>query len=176
MKKLTPFLLMLCASIFLFSCRDNNDNYIDNDTYSSVYDFKNINLNYTSTNTWHYYYKFASPIYSSDVILMYRQTGSTNDGSPIWQQIPRTMYITVAGEEEELDYDFDFSRYDFTIYAGGTYDLATTPQYIKNQNFRLVIIPAGFGGKNAANDLSKLSYEEVIKKFNIDDSHPKVLK
>jgi hypothetical protein len=43
---------------------------------------------------------------------------------------PRTLFLT----EGELDYDFDFSE-DFTIYAGGTYDLSATPQYIDNQTF-----------------------------------------
>jgi hypothetical protein len=45
--------------------------------------------------------------------------------------------------EGELDYDFDFSKEDFTIYAGGTYDLSATPQYIDNQTFS-VIVPGSF--------------------------------
>jgi hypothetical protein len=71
-----------------------------------------------------------SQIFASDVILIYRMSGTIDSNTPIWQLILRTLFLT----EGELDYDFDFSE-DFTIYAGGTYDLSATPQYIDNQTF-----------------------------------------
>ena len=75
--------------------------------------------------------------------------------------------------EGELDYDFDFSKEDFTIYAGGTYPLNTTPSYINGQTFRIVIVPGAFSNKSSA--ASTLSYDEVIAKYKIDDSKVQVL-
>ena len=55
------------------------------------------------------------------------------------------------------------------IYAGGTYDLSTTPQYLNNQTFRVVLVPAVYVKNGTSEDLKKLSYEEIIAKYNIDD-------
>jgi hypothetical protein len=91
-----------------------------------------------------------------------------NPQTPIWQLIPRTLFLT----QGELDYDFDFSKVDFTIYAGGTFNIAAVPQFINNQTFRIVIIP-GYFSKNATIDFN--DYNAVIKAFNIDDSKVIVL-
>jgi len=72
-----------------------------------------------------------------------------------------------------LDYDYDFSREDFKIYAGGTYNLALSPAYITNQTFRIVIIPGYFSSKKQAVDLN--DYNAVIKAYGLDDTHVKVL-
>ena len=57
-------------------------------------------------------------MYETDMLLIYKSIGSTDDGYPIWQQIPITFYLDGG---HELDYNFDFTRYDFVIYAGGTF-------------------------------------------------------
>jgi hypothetical protein len=104
------------------------------------------------------------------VILIYRKSGTTSNNSNVWQSIPRTLYLP----QGELDYDFDFSREDFTIYAGGTYDLTFTPSYITNQTFRIVIVPGYFSKGSSSIDFS--DYNAVIKAYNIDDSKVTVLK
>lgn len=94
--------------------------------------------------------------------------GTINPQTPIWQLIPRTLFL----DEGELDYDYDFSAIDFTIYAGGTYNLALTPQFLQNQTFRIVIIPGYF---SKGSDLDLKDYNAVIKYFNLNDSNVKVL-
>ncbi|MNR22573.1 hypothetical protein D3C85_1395330 [compost metagenome] len=85
--------------------------------------------------------------------------------------VPRTLYLS---NNRELDYDYDFTRFDFKIYAGGNYDLETTPEYLDSQTFRIVIVPGTFTNKSAAKpDYS--DYYAVIKRFNIDDSNVKRL-
>lgn len=74
-----------------------------------------------------------------------------------------------------MDYDFDFSKQDFTIYAGGTYNLALTPQYINNQTFRIVIIPGYFSGRSSAGSVDLSNYNEVIKHYGINDNNIKIL-
>lgn len=90
--------------------------------------------------------------------------------TPVWQLIPRTLYL----QQGELDYDFDFSKEDFTIYAGGTYDLSLTPGYLTNQTFRIVIVP-GYFSNRMANPVDYSDYNAVIKAFNINDKNVKVL-
>ena len=170
MKKLLTFFIMASFGLLMLSCDTRDDReYIDTDTYSVVYDISNVTLQYSPADG---YYSFSRTmnIYTSDVLLVYRRTGTTTTGQPIWQQIPRTIYFSSG---DELDYDFDFSSQDFVIYASGTYDLSTTPEYITGQTFRIVIVPASFGTQKAQVDYS--DYHSVIKHFNIDDSKPRQL-
>lgn len=165
-------MLMAILSVAVVSCNDRNDDRIvqDNDTYSVVLDINNVGFSYDAQNGYFISRSFTKPLFNTDVVLMYRKIGSTNDGSPVWQSIPRTLYLNNGNE---LDYDFDFSKNDIMIYAKGNYDISTTPEYLTNQTFRVVLVPASSGGKNAGVDYS--DYESVIKFFNIDDSKVKNL-
>lgn len=165
MKKFLPLLLILISSIFIFSCKDDDDDYVNVEVdYPAVYDL-NVNFKFNATDGWFYDQAFNNPLLDQDYVVIYRQAGTEN-GAVVWQPIPRTLYL----EQGELDYDFDFTKNDFLIYAGGTYDISTTPQYLNNQRFRVVLVPAVFGKNANAEDIRKMSYEEVIAKYNIDDS------
>lgn len=157
-------MMIAFIGLFMLSC-DNRDEIINNpdsDTYSVVIDLNNVNFQNTGSG---YFISrtFQNTLFDSDVVLIYRQDGTTSNGSPVWQLIPRTLYLP----QGELDYDFDFSKFDIKIYADGTYDLALTPQYINNQSFRVVIVPASFKTTVDLND-----YDAVIKAYGIDDSNP----
>lgn len=162
MKKILSLLLIAILGFTFISCEDTNP-VDDNDTYSYVFDvnasFTNSTSGYVISRTWN------NPLYDTDMILVYRKSGTTSNGAAIWQQIPRTLFL---GNSRELDYDFDFSRYDVQIYAGGNYDVTTTPEYLNNQTFRVVVVPASKGGKNA--NVNYDDYDSVIKYFNINDS------
>ena len=136
---------------------------------SEVFELKNINFGFSVEDGYTIYQKLTPNIFASDVILIYRLSGTVNATTPIWQPIPRTLFLT----QGELDYDFDFSKEDFTIYAGGTYNLNLTPTYINNQTFRIVIVPGAFSNKSAVSET--LSYEETIAKYKIDDSKVTIL-
>jgi len=134
--------------------------------------FEISNVNFTAANNYTISQKLNPVIFDSDVVLIYRLSGTINPTTPIWQQIPRTIY----NARGELDYDFDFSREDFSIYADANYDIALTPEFLNGQTFRIVIVPGSFSttGKSASKpDYS--DYNEVIKKYNIDDSNVKKL-
>ncbi|AZI39315.1 hypothetical protein [Epilithonimonas vandammei] len=164
MKKLFPFLLLFITSFILFNCKEDDEVQVQVD-YPAVYDLRNVNFSYNATDGWSYGQSFKKPLLDQDYVVIFRQTG-TSGNAPVWQQIPRTLYL----DQGELDYDFDFSKNDFMIYAGGTYDLSTTPQYLNNQTFRVVLVPAVYGKNATLEDLKKLSYEEIIAKYNIDES------
>ncbi|WP_313270157.1 hypothetical protein [Epilithonimonas vandammei] len=164
MKKLFPFLLLFITSFILFNCKEDDEVQVQVD-YPAVYDLRNVNFSYNATDGWTYGQSFTKPLLDQDYVVIFRQTG-TSGNAAVWQQIPRTLYL----DQGELDYDFDFSKNDFMIYAGGTYDLSTTPQYLNNQTFRVVLVPAVYGKNATLEDLKKLSYEEIIAKYNIDES------
>ncbi|WP_417941371.1 hypothetical protein [Flavobacterium sp. RS13.1] len=133
---------------------------------SEVFELQNVNFSFNA-NEYKIYRQLNPVIADSDVVLIYRLAGTINSNTPIWQLIPRTIYLS---NNRELDYDFDFSRQDFTIYAGGNYDESTTPDLLNNQTFRIVIVPGSFSDKSV-NKPDYSDYNAVIKKYNIDDSN-----
>jgi hypothetical protein len=131
---------------------------------AEVFELKNINFinpNDSPDLGYFIYQKLVPQILDSDQILIYRLAGTIDSTTPIWQSIPRTLFLP----EGELDYDFDFSKEDFTIYAGGTYNLALTPQYLNNQTFRIVVIPGYF-----STTINKNDYNAVMNALNINES------
>lgn len=132
---------------------------------SEVFELKNINFGGNATVGYTIYQKLSPKLYPGDVILIYRLSDVLSSGAPVWQSIPRTLY---PSQGQELDYDFDFSQEDFTIYAGGNYNLALTPQYLNNQTFRIVIVPGDLSAS-----VSKKSYNEVMSTLNLKESEVK---
>ena len=159
MKKIITVLAII--GMLSFQGCTPNDNAVDNDTIAEVFEIKNINFVFDPTDGYIIYQKLTPAIFDSDVILIYRLAGTVNANIPIWQPIPRTLFLT----QGELDYDFDFSREDFTIYAGGTYNLSLTPQYLNNQTFRIVIVPASF-----AASVDTRNYNAVMAALNIKEN------
>ncbi|HEX8562218.1 MAG TPA: hypothetical protein VF676_04480 [Flavobacterium sp.] len=168
MKKI--FLFLAAAGLALQSCEgpEGPQGEPGFSAEAEVFELQNVDFDFVD-GEYSIYSTLTPNILDSDVILMYRMSGTIDASTPIWQQIPRTLFL----EEGELDYDFDFSREDFTIYAGGTYDLATTPEFIDNQTFRIVIVPGYFSKGTKAVDFS--DYNAVIKAYNIDDKNVKQL-
>ncbi|HAI80078.1 MAG TPA: hypothetical protein DCL65_03485, partial [Chryseobacterium sp.] len=71
----------------------------------------------------------------------------------------------------ELDYNFLFDTANIEIYTEANFDQATftaaeATQYLNNQRFRIVLVPAS-QGKNAGVNYS--DYNSVIKFYNIPD-------
>lgn len=130
-----------------------------------VYELKNEDFGYNVDDGYNISRTFGETIghniYAADVILIYRLSGTIDSSTPIWQLIPRTFYLA----QGELDYDFDFSKEDFKIYARGTYDLELTPQYLDDQTFRIIVVPAEF-----ASTVNVNNYLEVINALNLNEN------
>lgn len=174
MKKLV-LLLSLVGILSLESCTFNEvDPTLDNDTISEVFELKNVSFKYNNYDSYNIYEELNPLLYDEDVILIYRRIGFVNStNAPIWQQIPQTIYIDNG---RKLEYEFDFSNEHFIIYAKSNYDLTTTPQYLSNQTFRIVIVPGSKTGlAKLASKINYLDYNAVIEKYNIDDNNVKEL-
>lgn len=163
----------MLLGLVTISCNRDNDTVTQTQTNvltTEVFDLKNASFSYDSTIGYYIRQSFSKSIYSSDQVLVYRMNGTSN-GNPVWQLMPRTLYLT---NNREIDYDYDFTVNDIQIYAGGNYDLSTTPEYLKNQTFRLVIVPGKFSGKNS-NSVNVEDYNAVIQYYHINDKNPSSL-
>lgn len=134
---------------------------------AEVFELKNVNFSYNATDGYFIRQTLNPKIYDSDIVLIYRLAGTIDSSTPIWQLIPRTLFLP----QGELDYDYDFSKEDFTIYAGGTYNLGLTPSYINNQTFRIVIVPGDFSAS-----IDKNNYGEVMNSLNLKESQVQKIK
>ena len=172
MKKIT-LLIAFIGMIALQSCTVNEENdNVDNDTIAEDFELINVNFSYNSSTGGYFIYRSLNPqIYASDNILIYRMSDLIDSNTPVWQLIPRTLYLSGG---DELDYDYDFSREDFTIYANGTYNLSETPEYIFNQTFRIVIIPGYFSNRSDV-QVDFNDYNAVIETFGINPNNIKNL-
>ncbi|MBK1894218.1 hypothetical protein [Chryseobacterium paridis] len=177
MKKFLPILLLAFVSLFIFSCDNsddnNNNNPVDNDTVGTAFDITPT-FTRSSDNLYQYSDAFNSPLVQSDVVLIYLQTGLTNNNSPIWRLLPYTFFTT---NNVAVDYSFDFSKFDIGINVNSTLNLSTNPTYYTNKRFRVVILPANTGknaknanAKNVAAPVDYNDYYSVIKYYNIDES------
>lgn len=128
---------------------------------AEVFELKNVNFTFDATDGYIIYQNLVPEIYPGDVLLIYRLSGTIDSNTPIWQLIPRTLFLP----QGELDYDFDFSKEDFTIYAGGNYNLALTPAYLNNQTFRIVIVPG-----DLLTSIDKNNYFEVMNALKINEN------
>jgi hypothetical protein len=168
MKKISAIVAII-GMIFISSCEgpqgppgfdgmDGQDGLV-----AEVFELKNVNFAFSASKGYTIFRALTPKIIASDVVLIYRMNGSIDATTPIWQLIPRTLFLN--SPDRELDYDFDFSMEDFTIYAGGNYDISTTPQYINNQTFRIVIVPGSF-----STSINKNNYADVMAALNIKES------
>ena len=136
---------------------------------AEVFEVGNVNFDANGNGVLR---NFNVPIYSGDVILVYRLTGVIN-GRDVWSPIPETHYF----DDGTLffTYKFNFTTVDFEIYLEG-FDLNTIPNSLRaNQIFRIVIVPGddGINSKKSVNKAEYLDYNAVIKKYNIDDRNVK---
>lgn len=174
MKKIIT-LFAVIGMLVLHGCTVTTEtNTVDNDTIAEVFQLNNASFNYTVKDGFYIDEDINPLLYDEDVVLIYRQIGNINaTNAPIWQLIPRTIYLE---NSRELDYDFDFSNEHFIIYVRGNYDLRLTPNYINNQTFRIVIVPGSKSGSaKFANKNDFSDYNAVVKKYNIDDNNVKIL-
>lgn len=167
MKKILT--LFAVVGLFAFSGCSSDDTEGDGDTYPVAFEIKNVNLGRVADNYYELSNDFrnelGTDLYDDETVLVYRLTGTINSNTPVWQLIPRTVYLDNG---EELDYDYDFSKIDFVISARGTYNLLNTPSYINNQTFRVVVVPS-----NLLGSVNKNNYLDVMSALNLKESQVK---
>lgn len=169
MKKLFPIFVFAILSFMVVSCDTSDDVIVapqENKVDAQMRDVKgtlNASNNY-SINT-------GINILSTDVVLVYRNYNSNSNASAVWQLIPKTYYLP-GTTGRELDYNFLFDSSNVEIYSEANFDQATMSsaemaQYLTNQTFRIVLIPAD-PAKNA-NKPDYNDYNAVVKYYNLKE-------
>lgn len=144
----------------------------ENALIPQAFTIRNVNLVRITANNYEFTREFSQYIdgdlFDDETVLIYRQTDVTNSGAPVWQLLPKT---TNFDNGDVADYFYDFSKEDFIISVIASFDLATEPSLINNQNFRVVISPS-----NLINTVNKNNYLEVMKAVNLKESQVKDIK
>ncbi len=162
MKRIT-LVLAFIGMIGLQSCTVNEvrEDVVDNDTISEVLE---VTTSFSQSNNFSRLVTINPPIYSSDMILVYHLYDVDN-GTDVWRLMPQTYFFAGGGE---LDYNFDFTRFDVSLFLDANFDLNTlSPAWTQNQTFRIVIVPGYFSGKRA-NAVDFKDYDATLKAYNID--------
>ncbi len=166
MKKLFSLLIIAVFGFLMVSCNDDDDIQQVNVDYPTVYDIT-FNFIRNAPDSYGYNLKFDGTLLNQDIVLVYRKNNPTQS-APVWEPLPKTYFFG----SNAMDYTFDFTTADVQLNLNADFfmdeqDADFNRTYLNGQTFRIVLVPAVYG-KNST-DLSKLSYEEVISRFKIND-------
>ncbi|MCH6198146.1 hypothetical protein MMU07_01035 [Aquiflexum sp. LQ15W] len=119
-----------------------------------------VNISFTATNNYLGVWDFQPAIEVGDVVLIYVRWETAN-GNAIWRALPQTVLF----DEGTLIYNYDFSRFDFSIFLESNFDRALLgTDWTANQRFRVVIVPADLSSRIDYND-----YEGVLNMLGLTE-------
>lgn len=181
MKKILLFLFLGTVGLTTYSC-DNNDDTQTVD-YDTIAQMKDITGTFSSTGNYTINQGLGIP--STDVVLVYRLVGGN-----AWQQIPKSVYLPDVGGKpinRVFDYNFVFNSSNVQIRIDDqNFNLpsdltsAEITEYLNNQTFRIVLVPAnatGVGGaKSKQANVDYSDYNAVVKYYNLDETKVKNIK
>lgn len=100
----------------------------------------------------------------SDVMLMYL-LWEIKDGEEIWRAVPQTLFFS----DGQLHYNYDFTKFDATIFLDGTVNLnALGADYTDNWIARVVVVPGQFVNGRTSLDVS--DYNQVKDFYELTPS------
>ena len=126
--------------------------------------------------------KHPNGFVDGDLVFVFIADKFSNDGKPLFSPLPTRYFVDVDKVEKELEYSYNYSPYDTEIVARANAPLGffngdgdKHEGFIKNMIFRIVYIPGSTPVIGTKSDNSKesektsLSYEEVVRKYNLED-------
>ena len=138
--------------------------------YSAEAEVFEVTTSFSTSNNFAKLVTLNPAILNSDMVLVYRLFDVVN-GADVWRSLPQTVYLT----QGDLDYNFDFTKYDVNIFLDSNFDLTTlSPSWAQNQVFRVVIIP-GYLSNKKRKTIDFNDYNAVVKAFNINKNQIKTL-
>lgn len=159
------FLLLSVVSTLTFtSCNNDDDINIDTDTISEVFEVANVN--FIADGDFTVTIPLEPQIFASDVVLVYRLSGTDPLGDDIWEQIPTTYFL----DEGALDYFTDFSRNSVSIYLDAEFDPLLRQDFSLNQVFRIAIVPGFF-----SNSVDVSDYDAVMNALSNSGNEVQVI-
>ena len=138
--------------------------------YSAEAEVFEVTTSFSTSNNFAKLVTLNPAILNSDMVLVYRLFDVVN-GADVWRSLPQTVYLT----QGDLDYNFDFTKYDVNIFLDSNFDLTTlSPSWAQNQVFRIVIIP-GYLSNKKRKTIDFNDYNALVKAFNINKNQIKTL-
>ncbi|MEM0938772.1 MAG: collagen-like protein [Bacteroidota bacterium] len=170
------FYLLLVASLITFGCDDGTVGPPGRDGVDGI---DGVNgLNGEESFVFEYEFDFTAPEYSvllelpgsftmldSDVMLIYLLWEVTSDEEEIWRTLPQTLYLP----EGILAYNYDFTKFDASVFLEGTIIMDELgADFTDNWIARVVVVPGRFNGR-ASIDYS--DYNQVKEYFDLSPSN-----
>lgn len=184
MKKTTILFSTILAFLFMacegpqgppgFDGLDGRDGIDGQDGINILGKVVDIQGTFDAGNDYSIFYEFPQSIevFETDVVLVYLLWDQTEDGNgdpvDIWRLMPQTRII----DQGLLQYNYDYTFFDVSIFLEADFDLGTLlPGDTDNQVFRIAVLPAeaAQSGKldvsNINSVMSRLgvSEEDVLK-------------
>lgn len=124
---------------------------------------------FEDANDYSIFFEFPQDVevFESDLVLVYilfEQTDDPDGGDPIdvWRLLPQTRIL----DQGLLQYNYDHTFFDVSIFLESDFDLSTLPAGdTDNQIFRIAVVPAEFGVDNTI-DTSNLN--SVMSALDMD--------
>ncbi len=158
MKKLIIPGLMMIAGLFQSCTINETPAPITKEFLAEVFE---VRADFTTNNEFRNFYTLDPVIFDSDVLLVYEFTGKDKNGADIWKPLPQIYTFN----EGVMQYNFDFTRTDFSIFMDANFDrLRLNSSWRLNKRFRIVIVPGKF-----SNNLDKDNLLNVMKELNLTE-------
>lgn len=168
MKKL--YMLLVLSGILLIGCETPVPGPQGRDGIDGI-----DGLNGEESFVFEYEFSFTAPEYSallelpntfnmldSDVMLVYFLWEFAEDDTEIWRALPQSLFF----EDGILHYNYDFTKFDATVFLDGTVNLnGLGADYTDNWIARIVVIPGQFSGRIDYSD-----YDAIKEAFDLSDS------
>ena len=125
--------------------------------------------------------KHPIKVYLGDIVMIYVLDGVDKDKNPLWSPLPMRYFVEdqATGQDEELEYIYNFGLKDFEIVARATAPLGLfngTPGskddvgYVTDMIFRVVYVAGDDPIQkkmSTTTDKKVLSYEDMLLKYNL---------
>lgn len=155
MKKTTILLSSIMAFFFMacegpqgppgFDGLDGRDGIDGQDGINILGKVIDIQGTFDAANDYSIFYEFPQTIevFETDVVLVYLLWDQTEDGNgdpvDIWRLMPQTRII----DQGLLQYNYDYTFFDVSIFLEADFDLSTLlPGDTDDQVFRIAVLPA----------------------------------
>lgn len=167
MKNIILF-IALSSTIFLSSCTGEQGPPGGVD-YSKVYEVTVGRFQYDGVYNQMYsnLSSFPFEVYESDVVLVYRLSGSDNAINPpadVWTQLPQSIFYQ-DGTGDTFQYNFNNTFYNIEFTIEGNFPLnEIATDDITNQTFRIAVVPSKFAKTNPSmQDIMELMDSNNLK-------------
>ena len=134
------------------------------ESYVFEYEF-----DFLSEDGYSFYHTFPDGFEAlpSDVVLVYLLWGSDDSGNDIWRLLPQSQMMEFGW----LQYNYDFTQNDFSIFMEADFPLGNLgPNFTNDWVARVVVVPGQFlSGGRLKSTVDYSDYNAVKEAFDLPD-------